>query len=111
MDFVIPLSPLNLNSKTLDLSHLVRTRPAIDGFALSLLRSPTVMIVIRVPLSIERIKPEENIPILTLSISLKVKIIAYSNSTMSGLTLNTIPNNERNHTNDSHNSNRNHPVP
>jgi len=61
--------------------------------------------VIRVSLSIERIELEENIPILTLSISLKV--IAYSNSTMNALTLNTIPmgtsvnrmhpNNERNH--------------
>ena len=66
---------------------------------------------IRVPLSIERIELEENLFILTISISLKVKIIAHSNSTMTGLTLNTIPNNKRNHTNDSHNSNRNHPVP
>ena len=74
--------------------HLVRTRPAIVGFALSLL-APLQLIVMRVNSSIKRIELEENLFILTLSISLKV--IAYSNSIVSGLTLNTIPNNERNH--------------
>ena len=96
MDFVIPLSPLNLNSKTLDLSHLVRTRPAIDGFALSLLRSPTATNShIRVPLSIERIELEENPFILTISISLKVIniVIANNNSIHSILNINHNTNN------------------
>ena len=66
------------------------------------------MIVMRVPLSIERITLEENPFILNISISLKVRVnsnIAFNNSIDSILTLYT------NHTNDSHSSNRNHPLP
>ena len=66
------------------------------------------MIVMRVPLSMLRIKLEENNTILNISMSLKVLVnsnIAFNNSIDSILTLYT------NHTNDSHSSNRNHPLP
>ena len=59
----------------------------------------------------------EELPAILSSISHTVKAyashlpIAFTISIVLRLTLNTIPNNKRNHTNDSHNVNRNHPVP